>query len=111
MNNCQCMTPPFSHTDFDSESIGTDETKGRYGDVSVETCKACGSKWVRYYVAYEGFTASGRWYRGLVIDDMLSSLTPENAVELLESLPWHFAGGSYFDSTGFRSEGAVRVDL
>jgi hypothetical protein len=41
------MTPPFAHTDFDSKPIGVDTHKGRFGDVSIETCKECGANWQR----------------------------------------------------------------
>lgn len=105
------MTPPFRHTDLDSELIGVDETNGRFGEVSVETCKTCGAKWLRYFVEYEAFTASGRWYRGLVSQETLSSLTPEGAVDALSGLPWHFYGGSYFETTGRKGVGAISVDL
>jgi hypothetical protein len=105
------MTPPFHCADFDSESIGVDETNCRFGEVSVETCKTCGSKWLRYLVEYEAFTGSGRWYRGLASPEMLQSLTPERAVAALAGLPWYFYGGSYFKSTGQRGVGPLSVDL
>lgn len=111
MSECGCLTPPFSYLDYDSESLGTDPTNGRYGQVTVETCKACGSKWLRYLVEYESFSESGRWYRGLVTPAMVESLTPEQAPGLLASLSWHFYGGSYFRTTGRRGSGPIRVDL
>ncbi len=104
------MKPPFHHTHFDSEVIGVDKTNGRFGEVSVETCKKCGSTWLRYFVDHEAFTASGRWYRGLVSREMLRSLTPEGAVEALAGLPWHFYGGSYFQTTGRKGVGPIFID-
>ena len=44
---CRCMTPPFDARDYDTEFLGVDETNGRFGEVSVETCKACGAGWLR----------------------------------------------------------------
>ena len=105
------MMPPFHYTDFESEFVGVDKTNGRFGEVSIETCKTCGSKWLRYFVAYEAFTASGRWYRGLLSQKILNSLTPEGAVEALAGLPWHFYGGSYFETTGRKGVGPIFVDL
>ena len=105
------MTPPFHYTNFDTQNLGVDETNGRYGDVTIESCKACGSKWIQYLVEYEAFSSSGRWYRALISDEMLESVTPQNAVELLSTLPWHFFGGSYFRSTGQRGTGPIHVDL
>ena len=111
MAECRCMTPPFNYTDYASEPLGIDETNGRFGEVSVQTCKACGRKWLHYFVEYEAFSKSGRWYRGLVSAEALRSLTPESAVALLESLPWYFYGGSYFQTIGRKGSGRVWVDL
>ena len=111
MAECRCMTPPFDYRDFESESLGVDETNGRFGEVSVETCKACGAKWLRYFVEYEAFSRSGRWYRGLVSPDVLRGLKPERVPGVLSGLPWYFYGGSYFDTTGRRGSGPLLIDL
>ncbi len=108
---CRCLKPPFKGEDYDVASVGIDETNGRYGDVEIETCKHCGQKWLRYFVEYEGFTKSGRWYRGILTPEMQQLLTPENAVQLLESLPAHFYGGSFFMTAGAESSGSISVDL
>jgi len=105
------MTPPFNYQDYDSELLGIDETNGRYGEVTIETCKACGRLWLRYFVEYESFSQSGRWYRGLVTPEMVESLRPEQAPELLASLPWRFSGGSYFRSMGRKGHGPIIIDL
>ena len=68
MTDCVCMTPPFHYSNFDSLWIGVDETNGRFGDVSIKTYKKCNRKWLHYYVSYEGFSESGRWYRGVISD-------------------------------------------
>jgi len=105
------MTPPFWYTDYDSRPLGVDVTKGRCGEVTLETCKACGQMWLRNFVEYESFSESGRWYRGPVTPEMVESLKPEQAPELLASLPWHFYGGSYFRTLGRKGAGSVIVDL
>ena len=107
MDKCRCMTPPFSYLDFDTSSLGVDETKGRNGEVTVETCKACGSVWLRYFVEWEWHSESGRWWRGPVTWEMVWELKPEQAPELLSSLPWYFYGGSYFRTTGRRGSGPI----
>jgi hypothetical protein len=99
------------HWDYDSTMIGVDETNGRFGEVSVETCKACGQMWLRYFVEYEFFSESGRWYRGPVTPEMVESLKPEQAPELLASLPWRFSGGSYFRSQGQKGTGPGILDI
>jgi len=110
MSECRCMTPPFWYTDYDSRPLGVDETKGRCGEVTLETCKACGQMWLRYFVEYESFSESGRWYRGPVTPEMVESLRPEQAPELLAGLPWRFSGGSYFRSQGRRGSGPLFLD-
>lgn len=108
-HECRCMTPPFYYLDFETAPLGVDETKGRYGEVTTETCKACGSVWLRYFVEYEFFSESGRWYRGLVTAETVESLRPEQAPELLSSLPWYFYGGSYFRTTGRKGSGPLDI--
>jgi hypothetical protein len=110
MGECRCLTPPFSYADFDSRPVGTDTTNGRYGEVTIETCRHCGQHWLHYLIEYEAFARSGRWYRGLVSDEVARTVTPEGAVAVLESTTTRYAGGSFFESTGFRHVGAVRVD-
>jgi len=111
MADCRCMTPPFNYQDFDSAQVGVDETNGRFGQVSIETCKVCGRKWLCYRVEYEAISKSGRWYRGLVSEEIAPTVRPETAVQILQSLEWRLAGGSYFESTGFKSAGPVIVNL
>lgn len=110
MSQCICMEPPFHHTNFDSHSVGIDETNGRFADVSMERCKQCGRRWLRYFVEYEAFSRSGRWYRGLMADEMAERVTPATAVSILESLEWRFCGGSYFNSSGHRHIGPLVLD-
>ena len=110
MSDCVCLEPPFHFTNFDRRSVGIDETNGRFGEVSIETCLQCGRKWLRYFVEYEAFSRSGRWYRGLIADKVVDTVTPETAVTILESLNWHFCGGSYFNSTGFKHRGPLVLD-
>ena len=113
MSACRCMTPPFPGADFYSQFVGIDRTNGRFGKVSVETCRRCGAQWITYSVEDEAFSESGRWYRGLASPEMLMDLTPEGAVGTLESLPWHYCGGSFFRSTGRKRSGPgpILVDL
>ena len=110
-SECRCRTPPFRATDFDAEVVGVDVTNNRFGEVSVDTCRCCGSKWLTYFVEYEGFTESGRYCRGLVSPEALQGLTPERAVAVLQGLDWHFRGGSYFRTSGERSTDPPHVDL
>ena len=111
MSECNCMNPTFRSVGSDKVFLGIDKTNGRFGEVSVGTCKACGRAWLQYFVEYEAFSRSGRWYRGLVSPEILDSLKPSDAPEVLAQLPWYFYGGSFFDTTGRRGQGGVSVDL
>ncbi len=108
-SKCSCMNPPFDYRDFIATEVGVDMTEGRYADVTIETCRHCGSVWLRYLVEYEFFSQSGRWYRGLITADVADSVTPETAAKILEDLPWRFGGGSYFNSFGFRDTNPMRL--
>jgi hypothetical protein len=101
--------PPFYFADYTSESVGVDETGGRFGEVSLERCKLCGVIWLRYFVEYEAITASGRWFRAPIPANVAARLEPVLAIPLLESLPWYYQGGSFFRSLGSRTSGTVRV--
>lgn len=109
---CQCMHPPFHYTNYQkSKYLGVDKTNGRFGKVTVEECKFCGSKWLDYHVEYSGFSKSGRWYRGLINNEIEAQLRfPSSAVGILNHLQVRFEGGSYFGSSGRASTGRLRVD-
>lgn len=109
--SCECQNPKANYLVFDSEQIGIDDKNGRYGEVSIKTCKKCRSKWLHYFVEYESFSRSGRWFRGEIAKDIVSKITAENAEEYLNKMDSCFAGGSYFESNGFKNNGAIRLDL
>jgi len=109
--DCSCLKLPIENTNFASSILGVDNTNGRYADVTVEQCKLCNRKWLRYFVEYESFTKSGRWYRGIVSDNDLLEITPENSIAYIEKLDWYIYGGSYFSSTGAIGKGKALVDL
>ncbi len=111
VTDCVCLHPPFHYRDYNSRLLGTDETKGRYAEVSVETCRKCGRLWLKYAVEYEGFSGSGRWYRGLISSGEAETVTPQNAQVVLEGLEWYFCGGTFLGSTGRLGQGKIWVDL
>lgn len=94
---CSCYEPPFIATDYIIKEIGTDATLSRYGEVSFQQCKKCGSQWVKYLYEQEAFSNSGRWFRGIISKERINTLTPENTVGYLESIDWYFYGGSFFN--------------
>ena len=110
-SNCVCMNPPFHVDSFYIKRIGIDESHNRYGEVEINSCKRCNSMWLGYFVEYESFSSSGRWYKGLISSEIAKLVTTSNAVSILNNLPWYFYGGSYFDTTGRKGKGPVSVDL
>ncbi|SFB74180.1 hypothetical protein SAMN05421780_101213 [Flexibacter flexilis DSM 6793] len=109
-NRCKCFVPPPHYTDYQSHFIGTDDTNGRFAEVTHETCIHCGTIWLNYFVEFESFRKSGRYYRGIISAGELQTITPSNAVQYLESLDWFLYGGSYFDSWGTYGSGKLQVD-
>lgn len=110
MPDCGCMHPPFHYTNFVSMEIGIDATNGYETEVQIDTCRVCGSRWLKYLVQEAAVTRSGRWYRGLISAETARAITPGTAAAVLESLEWCFVGGSALNSTGLKREGPVVVD-
>ena len=110
-DNCECLR--FGPANSDEVIIGVDETNGRYGDVSVRTCRHCERRWLYYFAEYESFTGSGRRIRGILPDPLPMSLTPENAIPILNTLPWYIYSGSAFflPPPGRRARGNAPADL
>jgi len=108
---CKCFIPPLLNTEFEVSFWGVDNSNGRFAEISLEICIYCGTKWLNYLIEYEAFSKSGRWYRGVVSDNKLKEITPENVVTYFEGLDWFIFGGSYFSSTGMYGKGKVQADL
>lgn len=108
---CECENPKANYLTFDSDFIGIDEKNGRYGEVSIKTCKKCGSKWLHYFVEYESFSRSGRWFRCAIDEKTVVKIEVANAENYLKNADLCFAGGSYFESNGFKNMGEIRLDL
>jgi len=113
LEKCKCLNLPIDYSNFYSENfVGIDETNGRFGEVTIQQCKSCNSFWIRYFVEYESFSKSGRWFTGIIKkENDIKEITPENSVEYIESLDWYFYGGSYFRTTGKKGNGRFPVDL
>lgn len=108
--NCRCVTPPIDHRDFVKTEIGIDQTKGRFADVAIDRCRHCGALWLVYHHELEAFSKSGRWYRGLITAAQAKGATAGHALRILAGLGWHLYGGSYYDSTGKRSDAPLDVE-
>lgn len=113
---CSCQSNPLetNRDGVEEVYIGCDKTNGRFADVTARSCPYCRFAWLRYQVAYEGFSHSGRWYYGRIPVKQLSLLKPEEAVSWLEKSNPCFYGGSYYETEGrFLQDprGNIHVDL
>ena len=109
---CECLTPPLYNANFNVQRLtGYDETNNWFGEVSIETCNQCGTKWLQYFVEYEAFTKSGRWYRGVISDEVSNTVTLQNSISILQVLDWWIRGGSYFDGNITRGRGRLKLNL
>jgi hypothetical protein len=91
--------------------LGIDERNGRFGQVTLHQCRACGARWLHYLVEYEAFSRSGRWFCGRLDDATVDTVSASNAIGTLARLGWYWAGGSYFGGEVGKSSGPVPVDL
>jgi hypothetical protein len=106
--SCPCCRAPLRYDRYDEVAfLGVDATAGRYGEVSLLRCKACGQYWLRYALEYEHLAASGRFFLGPIAPQVARGVAPEAAVEYLESLDWYLFGGSYFRGAGRSSGGPL----
>ncbi len=92
---CQCMAGWVYYRDFEERIVGVDTQEGRFGDVSICTCRHCGQHWLHYHYEHEAFTASGRWWRGPISPEAAAAVTAKSALGTLATLPFYYMGGSY----------------
>jgi len=102
---CACLELVYVPWESEDKYLGTDEY---YAEISLQTCKRCGRIWLRYFYENEAFTKSGRWYRGLVPDDQVESVSAEGAREFLGKLEWYLCGGSFYGKV-FKTSGVPSV--
>ena len=77
--------------------FGVDNSQNLYADVHIKTCKKCHRIWIWYLIETECHTSAGKWFLGEITQSQLNSLTLNNVIELLESLPSITYGGGYFN--------------
>lgn len=100
---CECCDPEARYDAFDHGEVHRDANDG---EVTILICRKCGVAWLRYFLEFEAFSRSGRWYRGLLPEAFKRLVrNPQAAVPYLASLPWYFRGGSYFGGAAAKSSG------
>lgn len=105
---CPCLEAGTHFCGFEKKVIGVDD---RYGEVSVWTCKKCGRNWLHYFIEYEYLEAAGRMFTGLISPDVAAGLKAHDAIDLFDSMPWYFRGGSAFGGELLRIQGPIQVWL
>ena len=103
-DTCSCLNGDDYFANFIERYIGMDDS---FGEISTMQCRLCGRYWLRYYYANEAYTGSGRWYRGIIEPALVSSISIENAKDILENLTWYYRGGSYFGGKVIKRRGAL----
>lgn len=111
-SQCICLKLPLPFDHYrEVKNVGEDKTNGRFGTVTIRECLHCKRLWLHYFVEYEVYSRSGRYYMGLIIPDMVEKITAETAVDYLNNLDWTLYGGSFFDNkTGRSDQKGVYVD-
>ena len=108
---CLCLTEPQPFDKYEAvRFVGIDPTHGRFGEVNIKRCTACGQLWLHYFVAYEAFTGSGRYFMGVISSAEAETISADDAVEYLNTLAWHLYAGSFFFGKKGRQTGHVNVD-
>lgn len=101
--SCICLDNPRQDLTREKD-LGLD---GNLAEVSLLECPRCGRHWLRYFYELEAFTASGRWYLGVITAEQALHLTANNAQSLFESLEWYYYGGSYYGGQSGKSSGPL----
>ena len=101
---CACAEPPFHYLSFERVALGMDPF---HADVSIETCKACGTAWLVYLIEQEHQSRSGRWWRVPMSIGERPALA--NARRFVQETAWCFVGGSFHASTGRRMNAPIAV--
>jgi len=99
--SCRCLLEPLEYDRYlPLRFVGIDPAQGRFGEVNIWQCKTCRRLWLHYLIEEEAFTASGRFFMGLIAPADAAVITAGAAWDYLQRLEWHLYGGSYFGGKG-----------
>jgi len=102
---CFCMKRE-NFKDFNTNFIGIDDN---YGEVYILTCKYCRKLWLKYYTVNENCSESGRWFRGIISQEIANNIEISNTLKILENLDWYIYGGSYYKKNFGISKGCINI--
>jgi hypothetical protein len=101
---CPCL---FGKARFDAfATLATDDSLPT-GGFEISRCRQCHRVWLKLRYEIESISRSGRWFSGVISEDSIVLIDPENVVAVLTALPWHLCGGSYFDGNVSRRTGSL----
>lgn len=103
MTGCRCMTPPPDHRDYTGRR-GLGEVPLTWIGAGLETCRHCGTVWLKCFLEDDGMPRSGRWWRIPLAPGQ--EPTRDTALEMIRAAPRHMLGGSHFDTAGSWRAGA-----
>lgn len=107
---CECLRSGPLAGSKATTYLGIDPTDGRFAEVEIEECTFCRRTWLHYQIEIGGDPQVIRSFRGLVDRSLLTRITPETAVEVLESLPWRLRAGGPLGPEGIRETGPVDLE-
>ena len=105
-HSCFCTRPPFRGEDYNIVEIGED---GSGAEISLSTCKCCGTIWLTYSIEWPHYSRSGRWWRVEVAAENNRSVSAATAKAFVESAAEGFVGGSFFNSRGHAITAPINV--
>lgn len=103
---CVCRRPPFNFRNYHTIELGEDKYAA---EVSLETCKACNTVWLKYLIEESHHSYSGRWWRVEVGVESKALVSVASARDYIERQGNVFVGGSFFNSTGHRVTGPTHI--
>lgn len=86
--NCICLDGNFTKETM--QTVRFVGYEGTCGDVYIYKCTKCKRHWLHYHWTHEAFTASSKWYMGLIDKDKVKTFTPDMTVRYLESIGWYW---------------------
>ena len=109
MNEHDCFEGENAHyTRFDSEPL----LETTHWEFEIETCKACGKRYLRAFSESNGFSGSGRWFMGKISPSAaFENPKEQHLLKQLYDTDRLFCGGSYWGSKGFWSEKHPRMPV
>ncbi len=103
---CKCCIPPFNFQNFSKTHLGEDASGA---EITLDRCTHCGQLWLNYLIEDPSFSHSTRWWRVVLTLEQKQGISAATSRGFIEQQAWCFIGGSYYGSSGNRSEAPIRI--